>query len=447
MTTNTYKDTRITPGDAAYDAERSGFQTAQRHRPDLIVAAGSAEDVRAAVAHAAARGLPVAVQATGHGLSVAADRGALISTRRMRAVRVDPAARTAHVAAGARWAEVIAAAAPFGLAPPSGSSPDVGAVGYTLGGGLGLTARQYGWACDHVRAFDVVTADGRARHVTARTEPELFWALRGGGHGLCVVTGMEIGLLPVASLYGGQLVFPAEATESVLEAYLRWTEDVPEELTSSVALVPAGPGGRHLASVRIAFNGPAAEGERLVAPLRATGPRTADVLRLMPYAESGAVHRDPSQPHAYAADNAVLRDVDAAALRRVLAAAAGTVVDLRHLGGALARPPAVPGATGHRDGRFLLRVISAAGPDMEPVRAVQRGVLAEVAGRTAGRCLTFVYGDGAGATPAQFSSGHPAPDLDRLTRLKAALDPGDLFRFNRGVRPAGQPATRKPNAV
>lgn len=437
MRTNTHEDTLITPDDADYDAERSGFQTARLHRPDLIVAARTAEDVRAAVVHAAARALPVAVQATGHGLSVAADRGVLISTRRMRAVRVDPVAGTAYVGAGARWADVVAAAAPFGLAPPSGSSPDVGAVGYTLGGGLGLTARQYGWACDHVRTFDVVTADGLARHVTARTEPELSWALRGAGHGLAVVTGMEIGLLPVPALYGGQLVFPAGATEEALEAYLRWTREVPEELTSSVALVPAGPGGRHLASVRIAFNGPAAEGERLVAPLRATGPRTTDDLRPVPYTESGAIHRDPPRPHAYAADNAVLRDVDAAALRRVLAAAAGTVVDLRHLGGALSRPPAVPGATGHRDGRFLLRVISAAAPEMEPVRAVQRRVLAEVADRTAGRCLTFVYGDGAGATPAQFRSGHPAPDAERLARLKAALDPGDLFRFNRGVRPGG----------
>ncbi|AZS73608.1 FAD-linked oxidoreductase [Streptomyces lydicus] len=455
----------LVPGDDGYDAERSGFQLARRHRPAVIVGARCAEDVVAAVRFARDQGLPVAVQATGHGLSAATEGGLLISTRRMAGVRVDAAAGTAHVEAGVVWGQVVEAAAPHGLAPLNGSSPGVGVISYTLGGGVGVLARTYGFAADQVRSVDLVTADGRLRHLTADTGPELFRALLGGGHGLGVVTAMEFGLVPVARLYGGQLVFGAEQIDEALAAYLRWTETVPDELTSSLALIaypdlPQLPGslrGRYLAHIRIAYTGSAAEGERLVAPLRAVGPRVSDDLCEMPYAGSHTIHRDPSDPHAYDGDNALLSGLDAAALRRVVAltgpaAPVMTVVQLNHLGGALS---AGTGAVGHRDARYALRLLSgltggAAGDGADAalatVRALHAEALAAVAPWRLGRSVNFLFG-GHGDRPdaAEVArSVHGADEHRRLAGLKARHDPENVFRFH----PAGAAtADRTPAAA
>ncbi|MCR8577084.1 FAD-binding oxidoreductase [Streptomyces sp. Isolate_219] len=460
----------LAPGDDGYDAERSGFQLARQHRPAVIVGARCAEDVVAAVRFAREQALPVAVQATGHGLSAATDGGLLISTRRMAGVRVDAAAGTAHVEAGVVWGQVVEAAAPHGLAPLNGSSPGVGVISYTLGGGVGVLARTYGFAADQVRSVDLVTADGRLRHLTADTDPELFRALLGGGHGLGVVTSLEFGLVPVARLYGGQLVFGAEQIDEATAAYLRWTETVPDELTSSLALIaypdlPQLPGslrGRYLAHIRIAYTGSAAEGERLVAPLRAVGPRVSDDLREMPYAESHTIHRDPSDPHAYDGDNALLSGLDAAALRRVAAltgpaAPVMTVVQLNHLGGALSTGT---GAVGHRDARYALRLLSplmgaaagdgsgdeGPGPALATVRALHAEALAAVAPWRLGRSVNFLFG-GHGDRPdaAEVArSVHDADEHRRLAGLKARHDPENVFRFH----PAGAAtADRTPAAA
>lgn len=206
----------LAPRDKGYDAERAGWQTARRHRPDLLVGAAGPADVQAAVRYASDRGLPVAVQGTGHAsAAVAAEGGVLITTARMNGVRVDADAGTAWVAAGTRWDRVVHRAAPAGLAPLSGSAPHVGAVSYTLGGGLALLSRSFGYAADHVRGLEAVTADGRLRRVTRDHEPDLFWALRGGRDNFGVVTAMEIDLMPVTTLYGGALVFPVEKAADV----------------------------------------------------------------------------------------------------------------------------------------------------------------------------------------------------------------------------------------
>ncbi|MFJ6746730.1 FAD-binding oxidoreductase [Streptomyces sp. NPDC091266] len=435
----------LVPGDEGYDAERSGFQVAYRHRPAVIVGARSAADVAAAVGFAGAQGLPVAVQATGHGLSAATDGGLLISTRRMAGVRVDAAAGLARAEAGAVWGQVVEAAAPHGLAPLNGSSPGVGVIAYTLGGGVGILARTFGFAADLVRSVDLVTADGRQRHVTAERDPGLFGALLGGGHGLGVVTAMEFGLVPVARLYGGQLVFGEDRIDEALAAYLRWTETVPDTLTSSLALIaypdipqlPESLRGRHLAQIRIAYTGGAEEGERLVAPLRAVGPRVGDDLREMPYAESPTIHQDPSDPHAYNGDNALLSDLDADALRQVAALAGPAapvmcVVQLNHLGGALAAPSAT-GSVGHRDARFALRLLSPLqGADLEAAREVHAKMLAVVAPWWLGRSVNFLFGaHGERADAAEVArSVHGGALRRRLDRVKAAHDPENLFRFH-----------------
>ncbi|MFD6272776.1 FAD-binding oxidoreductase [Nocardia asteroides] len=432
------------PDDAGYAEEIAGFQTAYTHRPSLVVGAVHAEDVRAAVEYAARHGLPVAVQATGHGLSVAADRGVLITTRRMDAVTVDARARTARVGAGVRAGALVEAAARHGLAPLTGSSPSVGVVGYVLGGGVGLLAREFGYAADHVRAIDLVTADGRMRTLTPADD--LFGAVLGSGGNFGVVTGLELDLMPVTEVYGGQLIFDTPLVDAALEAWRAWTATLPDTLTSTVAVVtfpdiapvPEPLRGRHVASIRVAYDGPAAEGERLVAPLRAIGDRLRDDLRTMPYTDSHTIHSDPDFPHAYAATNALLSELTPgtlAALRGQTAPGGpvDAVVDIRHLGGGLRRGSAA--AVDHRDAAYVVRVITDAGPgDAAP--AGLAAVRAALAPWTIGHSLNFLYGAGAAADAAQTEAGFAPATYARLAASKATYDPRNMFRFNRNIAPA-----------
>ncbi|MFG2630425.1 FAD-binding oxidoreductase [Streptomyces sp. NPDC048473] len=427
----------------------AGFQTGFAVRPDLVVEAAHADDVRTAVADAAGRGLPVRVHATGHGLPGAVEGGVLISTRRMDSVEVDPVLRTARIGAGVTWGQVIEAAAPHGLAPLNGSSPGVGAVSYTLGGGLGVLAREFGYAADHVRALDVVTADGVPRHVSQDSEPDLFWALRGGGHRLGVVTGMEIGLVEAGRLYGGSIAFDGDGgmADAVIRRYLEWTRTVPDALTSSLSALrfpdlpqmPEPMRGRYVISVRVAYTGSTAEGERMVAPLRAIGPALADSLREMPYTDSHTIHNDPPFPHAYYGDSVVLGDLDAERAVRTLEltgpkAPMMTVVQLNHLGGALALRPAVDNAVPYREAGFLLRLLSPLdGTDVASVRALYAEVAEVLAPLALGRSLNFSFGGG-----DRTDGFHDARTKKRLAGLVSRHDPASLFGGSYGISRDGR---------
>ncbi|KUM93834.1 FAD-binding protein [Streptomyces cellostaticus] len=403
----------------------------------MVVAARCAAEVAAAVRHAAAGNLPVGVQATGHGLPGAAEGGVLVTTRRMDGITVDAGARTVRVQAGVRWGQVVAAAEPYGLAPLNGSAPSVGAVSYTLGGGLGILAREFGYAADHVRWLEVVTADGEVRQVTRESDPDLYWALLGAGQNFGIVTELEIGLVPVRTLYGGSVAFDGRAVDpaAVLRAYEAWTRTVPEGLTSSFAAVPypdlpALPPqlrGRYVISVRVAYTG--ADGDALVAPLREIGPVLADSLRVMPYAESHTIHSDPDFPHAYYGDSAVLRELDverAGELLRLTGPEASRmcVVQVNHLGGALGRP--APNAVPFREGRFLVRLLAVG--EREQARAVLDPAFALLADDTLGRALNFAFGAG------DRGAGLYDPETQkRLAGLKEQYDPANLFRRTYGV--------------
>ena len=402
----------------------------------------------AAVRLAERSGRPLAVMNTGHGPSVPADGAVLVRTGRMRGVGVDPVRRAARIEGGAAWRDVIEATTPHGLAPLNGSSPHVGAVGYTLGGGVGLLSRRFGFAADHVRWFDVVTADGRHRHVTADagSDPDLFWALRGAGANFGVVTAMEIDLFPVATLLGGELGFPASASDEVLHAYVEWARAVPETMASSVLLLgyPDDPAvapelrGRHVTHVRIAFTGDDLdEGRRWVAALRGIGPRVVDTVRVMPYAEIGTIHHEPTDEPVPAFDrNVLLRDLDHEAVT-VLSKHAGPgasapfLVELRAWGGALSRPPVVPNAVGGRDAAYSLLAIS--DPDAGN-RAARDELLAALRPWATGSTyLNFAGVEDTSAAAVRRAYG-PA-DFARLQAVKAAYDPGNRFRVNFNIPP------------
>ncbi|MET7570193.1 FAD-binding oxidoreductase [Streptomyces sp. NPDC005492] len=428
------------PSDPGYEEELAGFQTGFAQHPAVVYGVASADDVVAAVRYAGDAGLQVGVQATGHGMPGDSEGGVLVTTRRMDGVRVDPGARTVRVQAGARWGQVVAAAAPYGLAPLNGSAPSVGAVSYTLSGGLGILAREFGYAADHVRSLDVVTADGRLRRVTRQSEPDLYWALLGAGHAFGVVTELEIGLVPVRTLYGGSLAFDGREVDptALLRGYEEWTRTVPDELTSSFAAVPYPDlegmpphlRGRYVVSVRVAYTG--TNGEQLVGPLRKLGPLLADSLREMPYAESHTIHSDPPNPHAYYGDSAVLSELDVARAGEVLALAGPDapgmcVVQINHLGGAMARQAA--NSVPYREGRFLVRMLAVG--DRESARAQLDPAFALLAPESLGRALNFAFGAG-----DRTEGLYDVETRKRLAELKSRYDPANLFRANYGVTSA-----------
>ena len=254
----------LTAADDGYAAEVAGFNLAVVHAPPVAVGAERPADVAATVRIAAAAGLPISVLGTAHAEVPPITEGILLTTRRLNAVHVDAGARTASVGAGCTWHDVMAVAAPAGLAPVCGSAPAVGVGGFLLGGGLGPIGRTVGFSCDHVHSFDIVCADGALRTVSAGGDPDLFWALRGGKGGFGVVTGATIALLDLPAVYGGGEYHRAEEIPALLSAFQGFAGSaVPDELTTSLAILrmpdlpalPAPLRGQTVAHLRIAYAG------------------------------------------------------------------------------------------------------------------------------------------------------------------------------------------------
>ena len=234
------------PDDEGWDEARRAWNLAVDQRPAAVALPITDADVVEVVNFAREQGLRVAPQTTGHGASAITtlENTILLSTKRMRGVRIDPKAQRARVRAGAIWQDVTAPASAYGLAPLAGSAHDVGVVGYTLGGGLSWLAREHGFACDSVTAIELVTADGAFIRTDEHNDPELFAALKGGGGNFGVVTAIEFKLYPVEQLAGGALLWPAERAEEIFNAWREWTATRPEprHLAVPAAQRPAAAG-------------------------------------------------------------------------------------------------------------------------------------------------------------------------------------------------------------
>ncbi len=436
----------LTVGDEGYRAEHTGFDLSVPQRPAVIVGATTTDDVVGAVRFARSQGLSVAVQATGHGPTVAADGGLLINTRRLDAVEVDPANRSARLGAGTLWHQVIEAAAPFGLAPLAGSSPSVGAVSYTLGGGIGVLSRRFGFAADHVRAIDVITADGELRRVTAQAHPDLFWAMRGAGSNFGVVSSIEIDLMTVPELYAGGLFFGGEDRADVLAAFASCASVAPDAMSLSVAVLtfpdltflPPMLRGRHCCHVRVAHQGPGGEGERFLGTLRDAAPVLLDTVGPLPLTETGTIHNDPTTPIEGHSHSLVLRTIDSDLVDTVVAHTgpeARSLVELRHLAGALSGPPQVANAVGHRSGTANLFTTAYPGGDDVSVEAEQRRLLTDLEPWSDGGALAnFLFGSR--VTPADVRAAYRPDDYERLRELKTLWDPDNVFRFNNNIPPS-----------
>ncbi|MGZ8749945.1 MAG: FAD-binding oxidoreductase [Pseudonocardia sp.] len=428
----------LRPADAGYAAEIAAFNTAVTRRPGIVVGADSEDDVVTAVAGAGADGLPVGVKGAGHGSTADPAAPVLLSTRRLDAVTVDPRARTARVGSGATWAQVLAAAAPHSLTALTPSSTRVGVAGYTLGGGLGLLGRRYGFAADHLRRLRLVTADGRPHEIDADRAPELHWALRGAGRsGFGVVTELEFALFPLTRLYGGGIVWPAAAAADVLHAWREWAPTLPDEAGTSVALLrvprdagwPAPLHDRTMVHVR--FTGAdvdAVSGDALLAALRTVGTPLLDEVGELSLTATDAVHRDPVAPAPVHDGGAALRELPAPAVDALLAAADVdvasplTTVELRALGGALGRAPAVPAAVAGRGAAYALHV---QGRLVEPVAADVPDAVATLLDAVAPWSLGAALPTFAGAgEPTELWSPR---DRARLRLLRQAVDPKGMF--------------------
>ena len=428
----------LTPEDPGYTAACAGYNLAGRRRPDVVVTARSAGDIVEAVAFAAAHGLPVAVLATGHHATRPIPTGLLVSTAAMTDVHVDPETRRAVIGAGARWSDVVPRTAEHHLIPVHGSSGQVGAVGFTLGGGLSpVLGRRYGWGSDHVVALDVVTASGELVRAGADDHADLFWALRGGRSALGIVTSMEIELFPAERYLGGGLFFDGDHAAAVLEAFVAATATAPDELTLSLAFLrlPPVPGvppllaGRSVLHLRVAYLGDATTAARLLAPLRDAAPVLADTVEEMRSEDFERIHNDPVDPAPFSEETSLLAGLDASAQRALLdlvGPTSGTglpIVELRHLGGAFDRAPAGAGAVSASSAAYVLWAVSIGMPDDDADGIARARELIEALSpwSTGTRYVNFAPDD-----------GHPersfsAEDWARLLRVKESVDPGNLF--------------------
>lgn len=358
-----------TPKDPDWDEARSAWNLVADQRPEAVALVESTDDVAKTIAFASEHDLRVTAQGTGHGAAPLSplDDTILIKTERMRGVEVG--GKRARVEAGVLAEELGAAAhAEGGQCFLPGSSPNVGVIGYSLGGGLGWLGRKHGFACNRVSGIELVGADGEPRTVDADNDPDLFWALRGGGGGYAVVTALHVDLLPISEVYGGALIFPGEVAVEGLRAYRDWAAGVPEEVTSLTRLlhlppipdVPEPLRERPLLYIGVACIGSKEQGEEAIAPLRAIGEVVMDTFDQIATPALSRIAMDPEPPVPALGDHAPLNDLPDEAVDTFIEVAgpeSGSpllLAQLSHLGGALSRPAENSGALDKLDADWLM---------------------------------------------------------------------------------------------
>ena len=436
----------IVPGDADYDTARMVFAGGIDPRPAAIVRVAHADDVARVVGYARESGIELAVRCGAHSLvgHTLSDTGVVIDVSGMKALDIDVKGRTAWTGSGLTAAEYSTAAGVHGLATSFGDTGSVGIGGITLGGGVGFLVRRYGLTIDDLLAADVVTADGRLLRVDARTEPDLFWAIRGGGGNFGVATRFRFRLHEVGTVLGGMLFLPA--TPEVIAGFVSEAEAAPEELSTIANVMPAPPlpfvpqehHGLPVVMAMMVYAGPVEDGERAVAPLRALAAPIADMLRPMSYPEM--YQADEGDYHPIAAARSMFVDrIDRGVAETVLAhleasTAGMRVAQLRVLGGAMARVPADATAFAHRTSRIMVNVAALYETPQE--REIHESWVDDFAQELrqddGGVYVNFLGDEG----ESRIRAAYPGPIWDRLAAVKARYDPTNLFRRNQNIPPS-----------
>jgi FAD/FMN-containing dehydrogenase len=439
----------ITPGDAEYDVARQAWNLAVDQEPVMVALPESAGDVARIVRYAREKGVRVAPQGTGHnaGPMERLDDTILMKTSRMVGVEINAHERYARVGAGAIWADVVGPAQEHGLTAMSGSSPDVGVVGYTLGGGFSWIGRKHGLAANNVRAIELVTAEGRLVRADHENHPDLFWALRGGGGNFGAVTAIELYLFPFSEIYAGMLAFPIERASEVLNTWNELLPSLPDEMTTvgrmvrvpELPEVPEFLRGRELAVVEAFYLGDEADGARPIQPLRELGPEI-DTVATMPTSELIHVHMDPPHPVPGDGDHAMIGSrmpragIDAfVAAFRSDAGSPLLMAELRQLGGAFARSAPGHGAAGTFDAAYsMFSVGMTPTPEIAAAVACALPVMRDAMAPYEGGRQYLNFAEQKGVDVHGFFHGDT---FERLRSVKAQYDPDELFRANHEIKP------------
>jgi FAD/FMN-containing dehydrogenase len=436
----------ITPDDLAYDTTRAVFYGDVDKHPAAIVRVADVDDVRRAIAGARTGGYELAVRSGGHSVAghSSTEGGIVIDLRDMAKIDIDPVARTAWVEAGATARQVTEALSEYDLVIGFGDAGSVGVGGITLAGGIGFLVRKFGMTIDSVLAAEVVTADGRHRCVDAEHEPDLFWAIRGGGGNFGVVTRIKFRLNPLPNFSGGLLILPA--TPETIAGFAATAMAAPDELSTIANVMPAPPlpflprdvHGRLVIFASIAFAGDNAAAERAIAPLRALATPLANMVKPGPYLAMYPPE-DPNVRPTAVSRTAFVESIDIEAARTILEHLSASdapmrAAQLRVLGGAMARVPADATAFAHRSKPMLVNV--AAFYQDARIRDVHRAWMAAFSKALqpddAAAYVGFLTGDEA----ARIRATYPGATWERLARIKATYDPANVFRLNYNVPPA-----------
>jgi FAD binding domain len=432
-----------TPSDPDWDDARRAFNLAVDQHPSAVAFVEGVDDVSKVIRFAAERDLKVTAQGTGHGALPLAplDDTILIKTERMGGIEVDPDARTARVEAGVLAQELGSAAHAEALCSLPGTSPVVGVVGYTLGGGWNWLAQRYGFACNHVNAIELVGADGEARRVDGDSDADLFWALRGGGGGYAVVTAIEVELFPIADLYAGMIILPAKIGARGIRLYRDWTESVPDAVTSIVRFlrpprrpdIPEEIRERPLLTIAAACIGSEAEGEELVAPLRKIGEPILDTFAQIPADQLSTIHMDPAQPVPALGHHALIREFPDEAIDVFVEIAdpgAGSpllLVFMRPGGGAVAHVPEGAGALDKIDAAFAMNAVGVpTTPELRETIPAYLDRLHDAMQPWAAPGAFFNMTE----RPVPLEEILPADICARLAEVKRRWDPDGLIRAN-----------------
>lgn len=435
----------LSRGSDTYDANRGAFNVLLSQEPAGIVTPAGAADVVAAVEYAKAEGLRIGAQRTGHAAEPLGDLSGtlLVRTAPMDTVSIDAERRIARVGAGAVWGDLVPQASELGLTACHGSTPTVGIVGYSLGGGIGWYARKHGLQANRVTAVELVDATGAERRVDAESDPELFWALRGGGGDFGIVTALEFELLPIAEVFAGALFFPVERASEVLHAWHEWTAGAPDEITSVGRLlsfpplpeIPEPMRGQDFTVIEAVALLPEAEAAEALAPLRGLEGVAMDTFATQPPAGIAGLHMDPPEPAPYAGSGMLLGELPGEGIDALLAAVGPESpskllsVELRHDGGAMARSNPSHGAMDTLPGEFLMFGVgivpepAAMAPTKEWLTAMEDAMKPW----DAGRYLNF------SDEVEDIGVAFPPETVERLRAAKATYDPENLFHANHPV--------------
>jgi hypothetical protein len=435
-----------TPSDADWDQARAAWNLAADQRPEAVAFVESADDVAAVLRFAAENDLRVTAQGSGHGALALAplEQAILIKTERMKGIEIDSEAQTARVEAGVLALELAEAAQGHGLSSLPGSSPDVCVTGYTLGGGLSWLARRYGFACNRVRAIELVTADGEVRTVDSGHEPDLFWALRGGGGDFAIVTALHLDLVPVAEAYAGALLFPATVGAEGVRAYRDWAAGLSEDVSSILRFlrppdmpdVPDPLRGKELLVIDATCIGDKASGEATIAPLREIGEPILDTFGQIPAVGLCRIHMDPENPVPGNSHHSVLRELPDEAIEafvNIAGAGSGSpllLAELRQLGGAVGRPDPDGGALSHLPAAFtLFGVGMVMSPEMGEAVNAGLDALEEAMGPWKADGGYFNFAD----RPCDTDAILPPDACARLGEIKRRYDPDGRIFGNHAV--------------